>query len=660
MSEDPQDAQRIEQDRQLILDAQQRGTVPKLLAYTKLSGPGWLQSAITLGGGSLASSLFLGVLAGYGLMWLQPLAMILGIIMLSAIGYVALSTGERPFRAINKHVNPVLGWGWAIATLMANLVWCMPQFTLGTDAIQSNLAPEVLGKDAMDPMQSNAICVAVLFLVAGSIVWFYDSGAKGVKIFEAVLKVMVGVVVLSFFGVVIKMSLTGNGLPWNEILSGFIPNPGLLFSPAEGFREPLAATGEYATFWTDLLMKDQRNVMIAAAATAVGINMTFLLPYSMLKRGWDKDFRGLAVFDLSTGLFVPFVLATSCVVLASATQFHAKPDAALLGESGAPAASAGVLKEYNGLLDKRLTKEVGKKVYSQLTKEEAAELAKGVETERAMELLGKAIGPFVLDLLSDEEQAQLQSEPAKQDAGIFLGSLFVSPAFNTMPGSDRDQFKQGLSEGQGQRIFAEAIFRVLSTDQKQSLRDGLPQHDRELASMLVHRGAFDLAKSLQPLTGEGVAQYVFGIGVVGMAVSTIIILMLINGFVVCEMLGLPSGGTAHRMGCLLAGLVGASGPFLWGQAKFWLAVPTSVFGYVLLPIAFATFLMMMNSKRLLGENMPTGGKRLFWNLLMGLALAVTLPSVLWAIWDKAQYKGLAGLAVFIVLIILGRKKHAAE
>ena len=32
-------------------------------------------------------------------------------------------------------------------------------------------------------------------------------------------------------------------------------------------------------------------------AAAVGINMTFLLPYSMLARGWDKDFRGLAVFD---------------------------------------------------------------------------------------------------------------------------------------------------------------------------------------------------------------------------------------------------------------------------------------------------------------------------------------------------------------------------
>ena len=65
----------------------------KLAYYTKKSGPGWLQAAITLGGGSLAGALFLGVMMGYNLMWLQPLAMILGVVMLSAIAYVTLSTG---------------------------------------------------------------------------------------------------------------------------------------------------------------------------------------------------------------------------------------------------------------------------------------------------------------------------------------------------------------------------------------------------------------------------------------------------------------------------------------------------------------------------------------------------------------------------------------
>lgn len=37
----------------------------RLPVYLRLSGPGWLQSAITLGGGSLAGSLYLGVIGGF-------------------------------------------------------------------------------------------------------------------------------------------------------------------------------------------------------------------------------------------------------------------------------------------------------------------------------------------------------------------------------------------------------------------------------------------------------------------------------------------------------------------------------------------------------------------------------------------------------------------
>ena len=77
-------------------------------------------------------------------------------------------------------------------------------------------------------------------------------------------------------------------------------------------------------YWSNLIVSQQRDVMLSAGAAAVGINMTFLLPYNLLSRGWDKDFRGLTIFDMSTGTFIPFVLATGCVVIASATQFHAK------------------------------------------------------------------------------------------------------------------------------------------------------------------------------------------------------------------------------------------------------------------------------------------------------------------------------------------------
>ena len=112
MSKDP-----LAAEKKSLREAEAQGGISKWKTYTKLSGPGWMQGAITLGGGSLAGSLYLGVIGGYQLLWLQPLMMILGILMLSVIGYVALSTGERPFHAINKHINPVLGCGWLIAAM---------------------------------------------------------------------------------------------------------------------------------------------------------------------------------------------------------------------------------------------------------------------------------------------------------------------------------------------------------------------------------------------------------------------------------------------------------------------------------------------------------------------------------------------------------------
>jgi hypothetical protein len=280
----------IQKDSQLLIDAREKGRLAILGAYLKLSGPGWLQSAITLGGGSLASSLYLGVLVGFSLMWLQPLAMILGIVMLSAIAYVTLSTGQRPFRAINQHVNPVLGWGWLIATMMANLVWSMPQFALGTAAIQQNLLSNVVGTEAMPQPWGKVIVASAILIVCVVIVLLYNSGSWGVKLFRIIIKLMVGIIVVCFFGVVVKMTIAGV-LDWSRILRGLVPDFRLLVAPTKTFEPFIAAVDyKYQAFWTNLIVGQQRDVMISAASTAVGINMTFMLPYSMLRRQWTKEF----------------------------------------------------------------------------------------------------------------------------------------------------------------------------------------------------------------------------------------------------------------------------------------------------------------------------------------------------------------------------------
>lgn len=512
----------------LLVEAQEAPLVRKLGIYTRLSGPGWLQGAITLGGGSLAGALYLGVIAGFGLLWLQPLAMICGVIMLSAIAYVTLSTEKAPFGLVNTHLSPALGWAWIIATIMANIVWCMPQFNLGRAAIQQNLLPAV-----GDSTTSTVIICLILLAIGFAVNVLYESEGKGAKTFDRIIKIMVGLIVISFIAVVITLATNGD-IDWGAIISGLIPNPALLFEPAMGLKTIIAQSTQ-PEWWTDKIVNDQRDIIIAAFGTAVGINMTWLLPYSLLKKRWGKVQRGFSIFDLSIGLFIPFFLATSCVVIAAASQFH--------GKTGdvPPGAGAGTI----------------------------AQLA--------------------------------------------------------------------------------------------AAHPGLPNAaDQELALTLVKRDNFQLATTLEPLAGKIVSQTIFGFGVLGMALSTIIILMLINGLAFQELLGKRGDKNAHYIGCAVSGIAGFAGPFIWtGAAAAALAIPTSVIGGSLIPIAYFTFFLMMNSKKVLGEDRPQGTARVVWNVLMGIATGIGTFGSVWVLSSKAHFKDwhgmipAAGLALLAILFVIG-------
>ncbi len=565
----------VELDRQKILQAQDKGTLGKLLAFSKLSGPGWMQSALTLGGGSLGSSLYLGILAGVSMIWLQPFAMILGVIMLSAISYVTLSTGERPFRSINEHINPVLGWSWLIASLMANMVWSMPQYSLCFAVVEQNLLPEVfMGDGALANANGTEASTAGKWLVSIAILilctlvtWSYGSGSRGVKIYEGLLKIVVAVIVLCFIGVVVRMSTVGDGIDWGAILVGLIPKLHHIYAPAETFKPLLDAISEpaAAAYWSDLIVSQQRDIMLSAGAAAVGINMTFLLPYNLLSRGWDKDFRGLTIFDMSTGTFIPFVLATGCVVIAAATQFHARlPDGFELSETSVTVPPR-FEKAYESMVSQRIT-------------------------------------------ASDADNSDLGSEPS-------------------------------LAE-------------------------------KKLAAVLVKRDTYDLATSLQQLfsdeSGKGgrfFSNVVFGIGVVGMTLSSISLMMLISGFIVCEIFDVPPRGWLFRIGCL-ASANGVLWPLLWtGNAKAWLTVVAGVFGAMLLPIAYITFYLMMNQKTLMGEERPQGTSRMVWNVLMGFAALAATAAGISAVYKKGGSMGLyfaAGYIAIVLVVQMLRKNPSTE
>ena len=220
-------------------------------------------------------ALYLGVIGGYEFMWLQPLAMLCGIIMLSAISHVTLSSKERPFVAAKKHISPVLAWAWLIATIIADVVYCSAQYGLGTDAVQNNLG-------FLNGGTAQTYTLTGIFTVFSlSLLWMSLGGGKASKSYRALpSKGSSAIVVLAFMAVVVVLAAQGS-ISWGSFFDGLIPDFSALFKPTASYSDAIAATGENASFWTKYISDSQRNIIIGAFGSAVGINMTFLLPYTL-------------------------------------------------------------------------------------------------------------------------------------------------------------------------------------------------------------------------------------------------------------------------------------------------------------------------------------------------------------------------------------------
>jgi hypothetical protein len=59
----------------------------------------------------------------------------------------------------------------------------------------------------------------------------------------------------------------------------------------------------------------------------------------------------------------------------------------------------------------------------------------------------------------------------------------------------------------------------------------------------------------------------------------------------------------------------------------WIAVRTSAICGIMLPVAYVAFLVLNNRRDYLGEDMPTGRRRVIWNLAMGVAIAAVVASI---------------------------------
>lgn len=320
--------------------------------YVKRTGPGLLQSAMTLGAGSATASVLAGASFGYKLLWVQPLAMFFGVMMLAALSNVVLTRGERPYESFGKQVWKPLVVLWALGTVLASVIWHFPQYTLlagaGRDLASACGLQIANGGDvpawikglagALEPLgfkvntDVTTLGYLVSFLVGGAIlamnifmVFNYGKGAKGVKMYERFLRFMIALVIV-FFLLVCVMNF--GRIDWLELGKGFCGYYGLP-------KDPVTGKVETATILQVLGM----------LGAAVGINMTFLYPYSLLAKGWGAEHRKLARWDLGMTMFLPFTLVTSLIIVAmTVTNVYTGADAVQTGLTplGAAAAFEGI------------------------------------------------------------------------------------------------------------------------------------------------------------------------------------------------------------------------------------------------------------------------------------------------------------------------------
>lgn len=89
--------------------------------------------------------------------------------------------------------------------------------------------------------------------------------------------------------------------------------------------------------------------------------------------------------------------------------------------------------------------------------------------------------------------------------------------------------------------------------------------------------------------------------------------------------GVEPGGWKYKIACLTP-LPGFFGVIIWAKIGSWIAIPTSAICLIMLPIAYIGFFALNNSKRYLGDEMPTGVKRFVWNTAMLITIGIVLVS----------------------------------
>ncbi len=280
-----------------LKDVNARPLGGRLLGYSRLSGPGWIQGAITLGASTATSSFYLGWKFGYEMLWVNILGMAMGVIMFAAIARPTLYRDTSIYKAMGKYVHPWLAGSWALAAVITSIFWCLNQFAAAVaclvDVGETGGWLDGGGESGVAKWGISLVILAVSI----PLTWAYaGKRGTGVRLYESTLKGIVLFMVICFALVAWK-----TGIRWSELLAGLIPS-GLPSSP------------------------EDRTMVLGALGCAVGINMTFLFPITLRARRWGKHHLGLARFDLIGGMLLPFAVVSTLVIVTTANVIQGSPE----------------------------------------------------------------------------------------------------------------------------------------------------------------------------------------------------------------------------------------------------------------------------------------------------------------------------------------------
>ena len=211
--------------------------------------------------------------------------------MLFALSHQTLSTGQHPYEAMRKYVHPSLAWAWAWAALISSIIWGFSHYPLGAGMLEEivEVSTGFSLKETGGAIREIYLLALGLFIwiVCAFTAWNYGSGGRAVAVFENGIKLLSGMIILSFAWVVWSTAINSH-IDWGMVLSGYIPKA---------------------------LPTDEAGVVtiMAALGTAVGINMTFVYGYTLLHRNWGPEHRELAQFDIVLGLVIPYIVVTSLI-----------------------------------------------------------------------------------------------------------------------------------------------------------------------------------------------------------------------------------------------------------------------------------------------------------------------------------------------------------